>query len=254
MGSIILCHKKKAKQPYEITRVHRNIYTMEELCYYLCNYLYLVDDTIVNEQLCDWIDRELELVGLAEKLRRHIEGYSSQEQFVMTILSDSGIYTASELKNAQDVMDKLKNQKPIEKQKHKADSLLESGAIKQAIFIYQSILQKQEDDSADKKFYGRVYGCLGTAYGRLFLYKEAADMFEKSYEICQDETILKAYLYACKKYLSDAEYQMYVHKNDKYQKLDMEISDVEQNLSQMSQDVLEADALENWKEQYRKNG
>lgn len=59
MGSLILCYKKKAKQPYEITRIHRKIYTIEELCYYLCNNLYLIDYTIMNEQLCDWLEEEL---------------------------------------------------------------------------------------------------------------------------------------------------------------------------------------------------
>ena len=42
MGSIILCHKKKAKRPYEISRINRRVYTIEELCYYLCNHLYLI--------------------------------------------------------------------------------------------------------------------------------------------------------------------------------------------------------------------
>ena len=56
MGSIILCHKKKARRPYEITRVHRKIYTIEELCFFLCNHLYLIDYTIMNEQLCDWLE------------------------------------------------------------------------------------------------------------------------------------------------------------------------------------------------------
>ena len=37
MGSLILCHRKKAKHPYEVSRVHKRIYTIEELCYYLCN-------------------------------------------------------------------------------------------------------------------------------------------------------------------------------------------------------------------------
>ena len=31
---------------------------MEELCYYLCNNLYLIDYTIMNEQLCGWLDDE----------------------------------------------------------------------------------------------------------------------------------------------------------------------------------------------------
>ena len=58
MGSLILCHKKRAKQPYVISRVHMKIYTIEELCYYICNNLYLIDYTIINHQLCDWIGRE----------------------------------------------------------------------------------------------------------------------------------------------------------------------------------------------------
>ncbi len=61
MGSLILCHKKRAKRPFEISRVHMRIYTIEELCYYICNNLYLIDYTIVNERLCRWIGDELEL-------------------------------------------------------------------------------------------------------------------------------------------------------------------------------------------------
>ena len=41
MGSLILCHKKRAKQPYMITRVHIRIYTIEELCYYTVSYTHL---------------------------------------------------------------------------------------------------------------------------------------------------------------------------------------------------------------------
>lgn len=55
MGSLILCHEKKAKQPYEIARIHKKIYTIEELCYYISNNLYLIDYTIVNKQLCEWL-------------------------------------------------------------------------------------------------------------------------------------------------------------------------------------------------------
>ena len=31
MGSLILCHRKHAVRPYDITRIHRKIYTIEEL-------------------------------------------------------------------------------------------------------------------------------------------------------------------------------------------------------------------------------
>ena len=42
MGSLILCHKKKAKHPYEISRIHTRISTLEELCYYPVSYTHLL--------------------------------------------------------------------------------------------------------------------------------------------------------------------------------------------------------------------
>ena len=41
MGSLILCHKKRAKRPFEISRVHMRIYTIEEVFYYTVSYTHL---------------------------------------------------------------------------------------------------------------------------------------------------------------------------------------------------------------------
>ena len=254
MGSIILCHKKKARNAYEISRIQRRIYTMEELCYYMCNHLYLIDYTIMNQKLCDWLEEELELKELADNLRQTIAQNGSAEQFVVTILAHSSIYTTAELKQIQDILEKLKNQKPIEKQKYKADNLLESGAVNQAILIYQSIVQDEIDESVDKKFYGRVYGCLGTAYGRMFLYQEAAKMYEAAFQICEDVSMLEAYLYACSKYMTKKEYQDMLDRSQIYQKIHM---DTQSKLEEMEQKIcfsMQDDTLEQWKEQYRKIG
>lgn len=254
MGSIILCHKKKARHPYEISRIHRRIYTIEELCYYLCNHLYLVDYTIMNEKLCDWLEEELELHELSENLRGTLQQNGAVEHFVITILAHSSIYTTAELKGIQEVLDKLKNQKQIEKQKYKADNLLESGSVKSAILIYKSIIHGEVDESVDGKFYGKVYGCLGSAYGRLFLYEEAADMYETAFQICEEESMLKAYIYACSQYMSEEEYQSLLQKSQIYQGIDAvlkeEMSEVDQNL-RLS---LENDTIDKWKEQYRRIG
>ena len=86
MGSLILCHRKKAKHPYEITRIHMHIYTIEELCYYFCNNLYLIDYTIINKKLCDWLEEELELDDLAAELRVLLDQNCTTEQFLLTVL------------------------------------------------------------------------------------------------------------------------------------------------------------------------
>ena len=252
MSSLILCHKKKAKQPYDVAQIQRKLYTIEELCYYLCNHLYLIDYTIMNEKLCDWLDEELELGQLAGSLRKILEQNGSVEQFVITILAFSSIYTTGELSQIQDVMERLKNQKPLEKKKYKADNLLESGAVKSAIMVYQEILYGERDESLDGKFYGKVYGNLGAAYGRLFLYKEAATMYEAAYQICEDRTMLKAYLYACLRYMNGEEYLRLIQKSKLYESLDEELRREVEEIESQIQVLQYDDTLENWKNQYRR--
>jgi tetratricopeptide (TPR) repeat protein len=252
MSSLILCHKKKAKKAYEITRIHRKIYTIEELCYYLCNHLYLVDYTIANEQLAEWLQGELELSELAEELNRLLEQNGTIEQFVMTILSYSSIYTSGELKHIQDVLDRLKNQKPVEKQKYKADNLLESGSVKSAIMVYREILYGERDESMEGTFYGKVYACLGAAYGRLFLYKEAAKMYEAAYQICEDKDMLKAYLYASRNFMSGEEYMQLLQRSQLFQDMDSEITKTVREVSDNVTVLQYEDTLEHWKNQYRR--
>ena len=252
MSSLILCHKKKARCAYEIARIHLRIYTIEELCYYLCNHLYLVDYTIMNEKLCDWLKEELELIELSDNLRNMLEQNASMEQFVVTILAYSSIYTTAELNQIQDVLDSLKNQGPIEKQKYKADNLMESGSVKSAIMAYQEIIHGERDESIDGKFYGKVYGCLGAAFGRLFLYKEAAKMYEAAFQICEEESMLKGYLYACRKYMNGEEYMALLQKSQIYLAVDSaladEVAEIEGRVKVLQYD----DTLENWKNQYRR--
>lgn len=250
MSSLILCHNKKARTAYEIARIHRRIYTIEELCYYLCNHLYLVDYTIMNEKLCDWLKEELELTDLAGELKCMIKQNVPMEQFVITILSYSSIYTAGELSRIQDVLEKLKDQRPIEKQKYKADNLLESGSVKSAIIAYQEILHGERDDSVESKFYGKVYGCLGAAYGRLFLYEEAAKMYEAAFQICEDESMLKAYIYACRKYMAGEEYKTLLQKSQIYQSVDSELTEEIAAITGSIKVLQYEDTLENWKLQY----
>lgn len=253
MGSLVLCHERHATHPYEITRIHCKIFTIEELCYYLCNNLYLIDYTIMNEQLCAWLDEELGMGTLAGQLRDVIRMNGSIEKFVLTILKDSRIYRDTEMIRIQNVLERLKNQKDIERQKYKGDNLLESGEIEEAILVYQAILNQEKDESVDAKFYGRIYAGLGAAYGRLFLYQESARMYDRAYQICEDPKLLKPYLYASYKYMSLEEYHILLTKHDNYveinAKMRQEIEDIRNSMQLELNDVL----LEKWKRQYRRS-
>ena len=68
MSGYILCQVKRAKNPYYISSISTNIYSIEELCYYLYHNIYLLDETIINEQLLVWMKEELHLRRLYHRL------------------------------------------------------------------------------------------------------------------------------------------------------------------------------------------
>ena len=81
MAGYILCQTQVASQPYLIENIQMNIYSIEELCYYLYNNIYLTDQTIMNEGLCRWVENELGLSSLARKLRGHTGKFDGIEDF-----------------------------------------------------------------------------------------------------------------------------------------------------------------------------
>ena len=111
---------------------------------------------------------------------------------------------------------------------------------------------KSRDESMDGKFYGKVYACLGACFGRLFLYEEAAKMYEAAYQICEEEAMLKAYLYACRQYMTKEEYQNLLKRSQIYMNLDawiaQEVLEIENQVKVLQYD----DTLANWKNQYRR--
>lgn len=253
MGNLILCHDRHASHPYEITRIHCRIFTIEELCYYLCNNLYLIDYTIMNGQLCDWLDEELGMEALAAELRDVLRLHGSVEKFVLTILKASRIYREPEMIRIQNVLEHLKNQKDIERQKFKGDNLLESGEVEEAILVYQAILNQEKDDTVDEKFYGKIYAGLGAAYGRLFLYQEAARMYDRAYQLCGDKALIKPYLYASYKYMSLEEYHILITKNEEFMESNAQMRREIDEIKKGMPESVPSGALEKWKRQHRRS-
>ena len=85
MSGYILCQTKRAKLPYFIENISTNVYSIEELCYYLYHNLYLVDQTIMNEGLCSWIQSDC-----PEPLMGHVDGIRACP-FFFCFFKESGV-------------------------------------------------------------------------------------------------------------------------------------------------------------------
>ena len=69
MGELILCNQNMAAFPYYVEEAAIGVYSLEELSYYICHNVYLLRSDFMNEDLCNWLERELKLKDAADALR-----------------------------------------------------------------------------------------------------------------------------------------------------------------------------------------
>ena len=68
------------------------VYSMEELCYCLKENAFLLDLSIMNDKLVDWIGEECKVWELAKQLYPMVHKQGSLSVFVVTILQYVGMY------------------------------------------------------------------------------------------------------------------------------------------------------------------
>ena len=196
MSGYILCQGKRARIPYYIENISTNIYTMEELCYYLNHNIYLLDETILNEGLCRWILEELGLRKLYDKLYRMLDEKVSAGTFILPIFKEISYLSMEEFRELNGRLQQLEGQPPLVRQKIKGDYLMENGKYVNAIRVYQKTLGERGSGKLGQQFAAMIWYNMGCAYSRLFQLEEAADCFCQSLKLQDSEKCRRAYLIA----------------------------------------------------------
>lgn len=196
MSGYRLCQTKMAERPYYIENISTNIYSLEELCYYLQNNLYLLDDTIINEELCDWIREELGLKQLYLRLYKVLDGGTSLADFLLPIFREIHYLTHDEFRVLNQKLIKLGHEPEVIRQKMKGDYLVENKKYINGIRVYKAAISKAREDKLGKQFTGEIYHNMGCAHMRMFQYEEALECFRTAYESLPSETMKRDYLTA----------------------------------------------------------
>ena len=202
MSGYILCQVKRAKLPYYIENISTNIYSIEELCFYLYHNIYLLDSTIINEELCFWIRDELGLKKLAQKLYNLLDEEVKIGDFILPIFKEINYLSLDEFRKLNQQIQRFSQEPEVLRQKLKGDYLMEHGKYVNAIKVYQKALHdKMEANNGEKdelggQFLGGIYHNMGCAYARLFQMEEAITCFSRAYEHFRTMASIKSYLYA----------------------------------------------------------
>lgn len=207
MSGYILCQIKKAEHPYFIENICTNIYSIEELCYYLYHNLYLIDSSVINEELCSWLEEELGLVKLAAKLRPHLGKFVSAEDVLYPIFKEINYLTYEELRALNGRRALLDQESAPLRKKRKGDLLVENRMYVNAIRVYQKLLERDDIDTVRWGFKGEVYHNLGCAYSYLFQMEKALECFWNAYLDKKTAGDLCCYLLAYRSSRSKDEYR-----------------------------------------------
>lgn len=202
MSGYILCQVKRAKLPYYIENISTNIYSIEELCFYLYHNIYLLDSTIINEELCFWLRDELGLKKLAQKLYGLLDENLKIGDFILPIFKEINYLSLDEFRKLNQQIQKLSQEPQVLRQKLKGDYLMEHGKYVNAIKVYQKALHEKIENSAQNQdqlggqFIGGIHHNMGCAYARLFQMEEAIACFSRAYDHLRTMASIKSYLYA----------------------------------------------------------
>lgn len=78
-------------------------------------------------------------------------------------------------------------------------------------------------------------------------------MYEKAFEICEEESMLKAYLYSCRRYMDAESYRRMIGKCTAYIRLNEEITEDMEEAEEKAGVRPTMELLDKWKKKYRKN-
>lgn len=179
MGRIWLCQEKTADIPFFLEDEKINIYSLEEMCYYLYQDMDVID-SVLDERLFCWIERELDCLELAEELRKGVLQGKDSFWCIEKILWRSGYYSKEELGRIQETAEQMRNKNQPERYKLRADKLLQGRKYKTALREYRRILKLEELD--DPVLEGRILHNMGTAYAGQMLFEQAAACYEQAFE------------------------------------------------------------------------
>jgi len=260
----MLTATKQATTGYWIEALKKNVYSLEEINYFLYHHMDLVYRDFFSDALFDYIEQDLEQPAIAQDLREISLKNGGIGDFVRYLLSESYYYNSRELAQISALVAGIDNMGQAERMKVQGDSLYQSGFLNSALRCYLEILQRRDAEPVSDSFYARVAYSIGTIYARQFMCRSANTYFSLAYELSPDPAYARACLYmslltgddeellsSIVKYKISDDYLDAVRQRIKATRNETESSEEAQIFFQNLEDEAFArDMLEQWKNEY----
>ena len=207
MGDMILCKGKIAKNPYHFNLTDTNIYSIEELCYYIYNNIYAITEAVFEPGLVLWLKNEINMDEIAAKLEGMIKNRNNLKDIVVSILCSADYYTENEIRKVIDTIDAIDGLPAGLKRKIKADNYLKYGFYSLALKEYEGIINSPDAKALTPGSYGDILHNMGIVRLHITGYGAAAKAFKEAYSKNGTKKSLVHYLMALKLDKKDEEFE-----------------------------------------------
>ena len=207
MSNLILCNGKIADIPYKFDLTDDNVYSIEELCYYIYNNIYSITTSGFTMELADWIKKELSMEELSDKLVRLIEDDNNLKDIAVTIMCACDYYNETQINQMIEVIDEIEGMPPIVRRKIKADNYLKYKFYSNAAKEYESIIASEEAQELTPEQFGAIFHNIGIVRLHTSSFALAGESFKEAYLRNNNVESLKSYLFTLKMDGRDKEYE-----------------------------------------------
>ena len=146
--------------PYFLEDAGINVYSLEELCYYIEKNMYLLDERMMDEALCGWLETELAMPKTAGMLREIKSRKGSIAEFVSCLLRQADYFTPQKQREIVQRLQELAHTSEEERKKLRADRYAARGAHAAGNLEYHRLLRDKEEPSVPLP---EVYGIISAA-------------------------------------------------------------------------------------------
>lgn len=249
-----LCVGEYSTTPYMIAGLDIHVYCVEELCYYIKENAFLIDTTLMNDGLLNWLSKHCGLKELADLLHPLVHRQGSFSQFVGTIEEFVGLYDEKTIAEICKVLKRSAGLTGIEKRKEQIDYLVEKKRFPAAIRGYDALLgmwddtEMHETQQLGDELRAALFHNKGVALAGMMLYFRAGQSFMEAYRLSGDEKEYFCFLATKRMELGEKEYVAFASGQMEHYETAMELEKKINEIAGEFQEQPEFKRLEQLKE------
>lgn len=214
VNNVYLCVGKTPKKPFYVKFSDFYLYSMEELCYYFIDKIYVINEDIMCPELVDWIRHECGMEELADELDSYLRRHVSLSAFATTIMEKTGIYDEAFIKKVGHVLKEQSELTPFERQKKTAEYYYQTGRFRQALLTYTKMLEQVQNEDIGKK--AMLYYNIASIYAMDFCYEQAAGYYLESYNLQQSKQTRQSYILSNRMAMTDFDFGAFMREHPEW--------------------------------------